>query len=61
MDKQQLTELLEDVDYTEIRQRAMKIQLKKLGAHLESIKKKLIHIAEEDKAWERQRSSTRKK
>lgn len=54
MNKQQLKDLLEDLEYAEIRQRAMKIQLKMLGTHLESIKEKLRHIVEEDKKCQEQ-------
>jgi len=49
MNKQLLKGLLEDLEYAEIRQRAMKNQVNMLGTHLQSIKEKLCSIVEEDK------------
>ena len=47
MEDKQLKELLDDIDLAEIRMRAMKIQLRMLETHLESMKQKLAHIAED--------------
>ena len=46
MTDKQIKELLEDIELIEIRQRAMKIQLRMLETHLESMKEKLNRIAE---------------
>ncbi len=49
MEDKQFKEILEDIELVEIRMRAMKIQLRMLETHLESMKQKLAHIAEDKK------------
>jgi len=48
MDDKQFKEILEDIELAEGRVQAVKIQLKMLETHLESMRTKIYHIAEEN-------------
>lgn len=48
MDDKQFKEILEDIELAEGRVRAVKIQLKMLETHLEAMRTKITHLAEEN-------------